>query len=133
MCYEDFNRAKKGFSLVDNAEPDFELLALKFDQNAISPKFQTNMIKNKGRYAKGVTIICSAQCPYSEKNVVSIMETARKKYGLTPRLVELDDSDAVQNAPCAFGTFCVIFNGEIISYHPISNKRFENIMEKIRK
>jgi hypothetical protein len=124
---------KKGFILVDKAEPDFELLVLKFERNAINPKFKTSIIKNKDRYAEGLTIIRSAQCPYSEKNVTSIMETSRKKYGLTPRLVELVDADAVQNAPCAFGTFCILYNGEIISYHPISNTRFENIMEKIRK
>jgi hypothetical protein len=124
---------KKGFALVDMAEPDFELMVLKFDRNAVDPKFKTDMNKNRDRYAKGLTIIRSAQCPYSEKNVVSIMETARNKYGLNPRLVELEDSDAVQNAPCAFGTFCILYNGEIISHHPISNTRFENIMDTIRK
>lgn len=124
---------KKGFSLVDTAEPDFELLALKFNQDMKSPKFKTVMIKNKDRYAKGLIIIRSAQCPYSEKNVVSIMETARKKYDLTPQLIELEDADAVQNSPCAFGTFCIIYKGEIVSHHPISNTRFENIMEKIMK
>ncbi len=25
---------------------------------------------------------------------------------------------------------CVIYDGEIISHHPISNTRFENIMDK---
>jgi len=42
----------------------------------------------------------------------------------------LKDSNAVQHSPCAFGIFCIIYNGEIISYHPISNTRFENIMKK---
>ncbi|NOR47352.1 MAG: GNAT family N-acetyltransferase, partial [Methanosarcinaceae archaeon] len=38
--------------------------------------------------------------------------------------------NAVQHSPCAFGIFCIIYNGEIISHHPISNTRFENIMKK---
>jgi len=59
------------------------------------------------------------------------METAQKKFGLVPKLEELDDAAAAQESPCAFGTFCILYNGKIISYHPISNTRFENIMKKI--
>ncbi|UCB59294.1 MAG: YoaP domain-containing protein [Thermoplasmatales archaeon] len=42
----------------------------------------------------------------------------------------MEDSNAVQNSLCAFGTSSIIYNGEIISHHPISNTRFENIMKK---
>jgi hypothetical protein len=124
---------KKGFSVMDKASPDFELLALKFDQNAPDPKFRTTMAKNSERYAQGLTIIRSAQCPYSEKNVAAIMETARKTFGLTPTLVDLENVADVQDSPCAFGTFCILYNGDILSHHPISNTRFENIMKKIKK
>jgi len=34
-----------------------------------------------------------------------------------------------QQSPCAFETFCIIFKGKILSHHPISNTRFENIMK----
>jgi len=124
---------KKGFAPVDSAEPDFELLAYKFDPAAENPRFKKTMTQNRERYAEGLTILRSAQCPYSEKNVAAIMETARKKYGLDPVLVELESAEAVQDAPCAFGTFCILYNGEVISHHPISNTRFENIMNTIRK
>lgn len=124
---------KCGFVPVDTAEPDFELLALKFDPNTDSPRFKATMNEHRDRYAQGLTILRSPQCPYSEKNVAAIMETARTKYGLTPKLIELADADAVQEAPCAFGTFCILYNGEVISHHPISNTRFENIMDKLMK
>ncbi len=120
---------KKGFILVDEAKPDFELLALKFNQKAINPKFK-NMTMNMEKYTKGLTIIRSAQCPYSEKNVNAIMETAKNKLNMKANLIDLKDSNAAQHTPCAFGTFCIIYNGEIISHHPISNTRFENIMKK---
>lgn len=45
-------------------------------------------------------------------------------------VIDLQDSNEVQQSPCVFGTFCIIYNGEIISHHPISNTRFENIMKK---
>ena len=120
---------KKGFVLVDTAEPDFELLVLKFNQKALNPKFK-NMKKHLEKYKKGLFIIRSVQCPYTEKNVNAILESAKDKFNLKANLVDLKDSKDVQHSPCAFGTFCVVYNGEIISHHPISNTRFENIIKK---
>ena len=88
------------------------------------------MMDNLKRYEKGLYIIRSPQCPYTEKNVNAILESAKNKFNLKPKLIDLEDSSAVQDIPCAFGTFCIIYNGEIISHHPISNTRFENIMKK---
>ncbi|OFY44217.1 MAG: GNAT family N-acetyltransferase [Bacteroidetes bacterium GWF2_40_14] len=122
---------KKGFDIVDSAEPDFNLLAIKFDKNSVNPSFRTNMLSSLGKYKIGVTIIRSVQCPYTEKNVNAILDTAIKKYNLKVNLVDLKDSESAQDTPCAFGTFCIIYNGEVISYHPISNTRFENIMNKM--
>jgi N-acetylglutamate synthase-like GNAT family acetyltransferase len=116
---------KKGFHPVDSAEPDFELLALKFNENAKSPEFKEMSLQ---KYSRGLTILRSPQCPYSVKNVDSILQTA-KTMNLEPKVVELDDSASAQQSPCPFGTFCIINNGVIISHHPISNTRFENIMK----
>jgi N-acetylglutamate synthase-like GNAT family acetyltransferase len=117
---------KKGFSLVDEAKPDFELLVLKFNQNAANPKFKNMSLE---KYSQDLTIIRSAQCPYSVKNVNAILETARE-LNIKANLIDLKDSDAAQQTPCAFGTFCIIYNNKIISHHPISNTRFQNIMSK---
>jgi hypothetical protein len=116
---------KKGFDLVEKADPDFELLVLKFDEKSIDPRFKRNSTED---YSEGLVIIRSPQCPYSVKNVESIIQTS-KKMNLEPILVDLDDSESVQNSPCAFGTFCIINEGKILSHHPISNTRFENIMK----
>jgi hypothetical protein len=122
---------KKGFEIADSAEPDFNLLAIKFNPGSISPGFKPDMAKKLNEYKNGLTIIRSRQCPYTEKNIKAILESAEKKFNLKPRLIDLKDSGSAQNVPCAFGTFCMIYNGEIISYHPISNKRFENIMSEM--
>ncbi|MGD6852086.1 MAG: YoaP domain-containing protein [Candidatus Bathyarchaeia archaeon] len=117
---------KKGFVVVDSAKPDFELLALKFKPDAANPKFTIPPLKG---YKEGLTIIRSPQCPYSVKNVDAIMETA-KEMGLAVDLVDLKDAETAQQSPCAFGTFCIINDGKIISHHPISNTRFQNIIKK---
>ncbi len=119
---------KKGFEPVDEAKPDFELLALKFDNKATNPKFKQFDISP---YKEGLTIIRSPQCPYSVKNVEAIMKTA-EKLGLKPRLIDLQNAESAQQTPCAFGTFCIINNGKVLSHHPISNTRFENIMKTIK-
>ncbi len=116
---------KKGFVVVDKAKPDFELLVLKFRHHAVPPKFKDMPVEH---YKKGLTIIRSPQCPYSVKNVDAMVETAKSMH-IKTNIVDLEDSDSAQNSPCAFGTFCIIYEGEIISHHPISNTRFENIMK----
>lgn len=118
---------KKGFQVVDSAEPDFDLLVLKFDQKAKNPRFKPNLSEQSKKYGQGLTIIRSAQCPYTEKNVNAILESA-KKMKLKTNLIDLADASAAQNTPCAFGSFCLIYNGKILSHHPISHTRFENIM-----
>jgi hypothetical protein len=117
---------KNGFAVVDKAEPDFELLVLKFGRTAADPKFR-NMAATE--YQDGLTIIRSPQCPYSEKNVNAILQTA-KTMKMKTTLIDLKDSSSAQKAPCPFGTFCVILNGEIISHHPISDTRFRNILSQ---
>jgi len=116
---------KKGFVLTDTAEPDFELMVLKFNQKPISPRYRDMSLE---KYDKGLTIIRSPQCPYSVKNVDAMVKTA-KRMNIRANVMDLKDSGSAQNSPCAFGTFCIIYKGEIISHHPISNTRFENIMK----
>jgi GNAT superfamily N-acetyltransferase len=117
---------KKGFISTDSVKPDFELLVLKFNKAATDPKFKTFSLE---KYDNGLTIIRSAQCPYSVKNVNAILKTA-KKLKIKANLIEIKDSESAKKTPCAFGTFCIIHNNEVISHHPISNTRFENIMAK---
>ena len=123
----------KGFTIVDHADPDFHLLIKKFDRNARDPKFKSTVNEYLKKNTTGLTIFRSAQCPYTEKNVNAIMESAKKKFHLKAKLIDLKNASAVRNSPCAFGSFCIIHNGEIISHHPISNTRFENIMRKRMK
>ncbi|MCK4407587.1 MAG: GNAT family N-acetyltransferase [Bacteroidales bacterium] len=124
---------KKGFEIVDKAAPDFELLVKKFNQNALTPKFKGDWEKRLKKYDKGLTIIRADQCPYTVKNVKEICETAGKNFGIKPNVIELKNYKEAQNSPCAFGSFCIIYNGKVIAYHPISNTRFINIMNKILK
>jgi hypothetical protein len=55
---------KLGFESVDEVEPDFELLAMKFHKSADDPSFKKI---SSDKYQKGLSVLRSAQCPYSVK------------------------------------------------------------------
>jgi len=121
---------KNGFEVVDQAPPDFELLVKKFG-NAPSPEFKGDWGKRLSKYNKGLTIIRSDQCPYVAKSVKEISETAQKKYGIKPNIIELKTCKQAQIAPSAFAIFGIVYDGKLLAEHPISNTRFKNIMDKI--
>ena len=121
---------KLGFVVVDKVKPDFELLALKFDPESATPKFN-DLDKALSKYNKGLYLLRSVQCPYTEKNINAIVKTAKDKFNIKAKLVDLQTPLEVQNSPCGFGTACIIYNGEIISHHPISNTRFKNIFSSL--
>jgi len=124
---------KNGFEVVDSAPSDFELLVKKIDSTAPDPKFVGDWDHKLEKFGKGLTIIRAYQCPYTVKNVNEISEVAEKQYGITPNIVTLKTSEEAQKSPCPFGIFCVVYNGNIIAEHPISSRRFINIMNGIEK
>jgi len=124
---------KNGFEVVDKAPPDFELLVKQFKKSAPSPKFKKDWEKTLSKYKKGLTIIRSDQCPYIAKSVNEITETAQKKYGIKPKVIEIKNAKGAQNAPSPFTIFSIIYNGKLVADHPISNTRFINIMKKEMK
>lgn len=121
---------KLAFEVVDQAPPDFELLAKKFKKGDPSPKFKGDWENRLRRYGKGITIINSDQCPYNVKFAREIVETARKTYGIEPKVIELKSSKEAQNSPSPFGISALVLDGRLVADHPISNRRFVNIMEK---
>jgi L-amino acid N-acyltransferase YncA len=124
---------KNKFEIVDEAPSDFELLAMKFDKNAINPKFKGDWESKRNKYNNGLVMIASDQCPYIEKALNEIGEKAESEYGIKMKVIKYGNYKDVQNSPCAFGTFCMLYKGVVITDHPISQKRFTNIMNKILK
>ena len=118
-----------GFEKVDTAPPDFELMCKSFKGSDPIPAFKPSVRQNQHPYKNGLFIIRGDQCPYTVKNVREIMTSAEQELGIQPHLVELRDYRQAQQSPCAFGTFCIVFNGKVIAHHPISNRRFLNLMK----
>jgi N-acetylglutamate synthase-like GNAT family acetyltransferase len=122
---------KKGFDVVDRATPDFELLVLKFAADTPSPRFKNNRERILKQYSRGLTILWSDQCPYIAKSVKEMNETIAQRYGIKARIIEMENAKQAQNAPSPYAIFNLIYNGELLAFHPISNTRFKNIMDKV--
>ena len=121
---------KNGFRVADLAGPDFELVVLAFQEEFPPPRFKPDWEKRLRPYADGLFIIRADQCPYTVKNVREIVETAENNYGRIPEVITLNNHKDAQDSPSPFGTFCIIHNGQILTHHPISRRRFMNIMNK---
>ncbi|MFC2155203.1 YoaP domain-containing protein [Acidobacteriota bacterium] len=123
---------KEGFEVVDEAPPDFELLVKKIKPDAPIPGFMEDLPGRAAKYDTGLTIFRSGQCPYTVKAVKEIGEAAGENYGIYPEIIEFKSSrQAREISFCAFGTFCMVYNGKLIANHPVSKTRFNNIMNKI--
>lgn len=103
----------------------------KYNHEASDPKFINNEERTKKEFANGLTIIRADQCPYTVKNVNEIKETALKQFGIKAKVISIENYKEAQNSPCIFGIFCIIYEGNIVAEHNISNGRFVNIMNKI--
>ena len=121
---------KNRFKVIEKTTPDFELLALKFNDTFPLPSFKDHGFGNS-QSDRGLVIYYSDQCPYISKSVKEISEIARDLFGIKASLVHLDSSEKAQQVPSAFGTFCITFSGHVIADHPVSSTRFKNIMNKV--
>lgn len=119
-----------GFEAEDEAPPDFELLVKKFKKDAPSPKFKRDWEKVLNKYSKGLTILRSDQCPYIAKSMKEITEMIKKRYKIKARIFEMESHEQVQNAPSPYAIFSLIYDGKLLAFHPISSRRFMNIMDK---
>jgi GNAT superfamily N-acetyltransferase len=124
---------KNGYELTEEAPPHFQLLVKRFNADAPLPTFSGDWAEKLARYAEGLTIIHSHQCPYVAKSMDEIPPVARDEFGVEPTIVELPDCRSAQDSPNPYGVFSIIWNGELVADHPISKTRFRNIMNKVLK
>lgn len=117
---------KNGFKSIANEKPSYILMVKTFN-NPPLPKFM-DWKKQLSKY-KGLNIIYSNQCPWVARSIKDLDEIAKQK-GLDLKIFELKNAKQAQNAPSIYATFNLIYNGRILVDHYISEKRFQNIINK---
>ncbi|BBH19414.1 acetyltransferase [Paenibacillus baekrokdamisoli] len=118
----------KGFKVEDEAPPAFELIVRKF-VDCPSPRFPNNWVERAEQYKSGITILRSDQCPYNDSAVQTISETA-KELGIDVNVIEINNCKDAQGSPSAYGTFNVIYNGKLLTYHPITKRELLKLLQE---
>lgn len=112
---------KHGFERVSEAPPSFSLMVKRFGKAKL-PSLLDNSATIRRRFGKGVTVFRSDQCPYIEDATKTVLEVAQKA-GLHSRVVELSSAAEVRElSPSPFGTFGIVLNGKLLSYHYMLEK-----------
>jgi len=120
-----------GFEEIDAAKPDYTLVAKIIKESSAKPSIvdnKENLLKN---YNKGLFIFTSGQCPYLGKAVPEIIGEAKKEFGIKATLIEMKSIKDVRENPVIYGTFGIVYNGEIIGDHPMSKAKFRNNLRKV--
>ena len=113
-----------GFEIVDEFPPFFKLAVLKFKNSFESPHFPKNLNKRLKKYGNGITVLRTDQCPYIDQSVTDIREIA-DTLNLHFNEIEISTAKQVHNtSPSAYGVFNVIYNGQLLSYHPLSKNEW---------
>jgi GNAT superfamily N-acetyltransferase len=121
---------RNGFKIADKAPPEFELLVKKFQKDAPDPKFIRNQDQILKKFSRGLTILWSDQCPFVAKAIREIRAMIVHKYGINAKIIQIKNRRDIQNAPSPYAVFSLIYDGKPLAFHPISSKRFMNIMDK---
>ncbi|CAH0121645.1 hypothetical protein PAE9249_04177 [Paenibacillus sp. CECT 9249] len=118
----------KGFELVDEAPHGFELIVKKLTDGP-SPRFPNHWEERAKQYEKGVTILRSDQCPFNDNAVQTISETAHE-LGIDVHVIDIENCNDARKSPSAYGTFHVIYNGKLLTYHPVTKREFLKLLQE---
>jgi len=112
---------KHGFGCVDQAQPSFSLMVKRFGKARL-PTFVDNWASVRNRYRTGLTVFRSDQCPYVEDATRMALDVA-KRADIASRVVDLESAEQVrQLSPSPYGTFGIVLDGELLSYHYLLEK-----------
>ena len=123
---------KSGFAAIDQAPPSFELLVKRFG-DAPLPAFPADWGARLGRYGSGLTVVYANQCPYIDNAIQIVTGTAAER-GIETRAVKLESSRQVQDAaPSAYGVFGVVYNGQLLTYHYVTQKEMAALLDECER
>ncbi|HNS52636.1 MAG TPA: GNAT family N-acetyltransferase [Anaerolineae bacterium] len=118
---------RRGYGKVDEAPPCFELLVKRFD-GAPLPSFPADWDERARAFGPGLTVVQSGQCPYNAATAEMALEAARQR-GIEARVVHLAGAaQARAQSPSAFGTFALVLDGRLLTYHPVGQKELLDVL-----
>jgi GNAT superfamily N-acetyltransferase len=117
---------KNAFEVAD-VVPGFELYAKRFNPETPLPRFNRISDSKTTNQAGELMVFKSDQCPYSSASLRHIEELAKEK-GLKFRIEHIENCKQAQNMVHPYATFCVAYNGRIITHRPIGKKDLQELL-----
>ncbi len=117
---------KNGYTLSDK-KGRFELLSKKWSQTDTEPAFIDWTAKQE-KY-QGWHLLYSDQCPWHDKSVKALMETANE-FNIDLQINRIKTAKEAKDAPSGFGVFSLLHDGRLLEDHYLSATRFKNILKK---
>lgn len=121
---------KHGFQVIDTAEPYFELLELKLNAQAESPKFTDFAKKGECDTKNGFTFYFSNQCPFMEEYVHLLSEVLKSR-NLDFKIVKINNYKEAQEQASPFGTLGIYYNGQFVTHELMAEKKFNKLVDDI--
>lgn len=123
---------RQGFEIVDNTTSGFSLVALKFDEDAVNPKFKECVMSGECTTKEGITVYYSNRCPFTEYHVhTSLKETAEKR-NLPLNIIKLENLEQARQSPTPATIFSLFYNGKFITtdVSACMDSRFDKVVLK---
>ncbi|MCP4134915.1 MAG: GNAT family N-acetyltransferase [bacterium] len=128
---------KQGFEICDTAPPYYELLVKKNKPDAPMPEFKKSAKKNSfaddAVYSKGLTVLYSNRCPFTEYYVNTELQEIADSYKLPLNIVKITSQKEAQKIPTANSIYNVFYNGEFLTHEILSKKKFDKIWSGLKK
>lgn len=122
---------KHEFEAVDSVPPYFELLVLKFNKNAGTPKFTDGVKKGTCSNKQGFTFIYSNQCPFTEEYVGIYAEVLKSKK-IPFNVKKLESYRDAQEIGCPSGTLGIYYNGAFKTHELMPEKKFDKFVDEVK-
>lgn len=117
-----------GFELVDQAEPYFQLMALKWKEQAVVPSFKKQ--RETSFRDEGISIYYTAQCPFAVGVLEELRKVAENK-NVPFNAYRITTKEEGQNAPIVWTTFGLFYNGKFITHEILSANKFDKLLTKL--
>lgn len=123
---------KQGFLVVDKAKPYFELLCLKFNEEAMDPKILPKAKEATSYYDNGGFVAYySDACPFMDYNVNIVQQEIAKDNNCIYEAVRLKTREEAINSPCCYTNYSLFYKGDFVT-HEINPKKFKAIIENLQ-
>lgn len=114
-----------GFEVVDVAEPYFQLVTWKWNEDADVPTFkkQVKTVSDD----EGISIYYTVQCPFAVGILEDLKVIAENK-NVPFKTHRITTKEEAQNSPTIWTTFGLFYNGEFITHEIMSPNKFDKFL-----